>query len=319
VVRIHSLRPFLAMGPAMADQTSLTFDRDFAPAYGTAEILSPLIRRVVCGNPGPFTFTGTASFILGEKTLAIIDPGPENEAHLSALLKAIGDKPLSHIFITHTHLDHSPLARRLKSLTGAKTVGFSSPPAAGSGENGAMRLDASRDTDFRPDIALKDGERIESSEWALTGIHTPGHTSDHMAFALDKERALFTGDHVMAWSTSVVAPPDGNMGSYLRSLEALLRRHDDIYFPTHGPPRKEPRALVRAFLAHRRMREGAILARLKGEPKSLRELVAAIYADVDPRLHTAAGQTTLAHLQHLIAQGKVVGETGNGGDLYRLS
>jgi glyoxylase-like metal-dependent hydrolase (beta-lactamase superfamily II) len=307
------------MGPAMADQTSLTFDRDFAPAYGTAENLTPLIRRVVCRNPGPFTFTGTASFILGEKTLAVIDPGPENEAHLSALLKAIGDKPLSHIFITHTHLDHSPLARRLQVLTGAKTVGFGTPPAANAEETGAVRLDASRDADFRPDIALKDGEMIESSEWALTGIHTPGHTSDHMGFALAKEHALFPGDHVMAWSTSVVAPPDGNMGQYLRSLDRLLRRDDEIYFPTHGPPRKDPKALVRALLAHRRMREGAILARLKGKPKSLKALVAAIYADVDPRLHMAAGQTTLAHLQHLIVQGKVVRELEGTEDFYRLS
>jgi glyoxylase-like metal-dependent hydrolase (beta-lactamase superfamily II) len=303
----------------MADQTSLTFDRDFHPTYGAAEILSPLIRRVVCRNPGPFTFTGTASYILGEKTLALIDPGPEDEAHLGALLKAIADKPLSHIFITHTHLDHSPLARRLKSVTGAKTVGFGAPPAASAGEAGAVRLDASREADFRPDIALNDGETIESSEWSLTGIHTPGHTSDHMAFALAREQVLFPGDHVMAWSTSVVAPPDGDMGQYLRSLDALLRRDDEIYFPTHGPARTEPRALVRALLAHRRMREGAILARLRGEPKSLKELVAAIYADVDPRLHAAAGQTTLAHLQHLIAQGKVVRDTKEASDYYRLS
>jgi glyoxylase-like metal-dependent hydrolase (beta-lactamase superfamily II) len=307
------------MGPAMADQTSLTFDRDFAPAYGIAENLTPLIRRVVCRNPGPFTFTGTASFILGEKTLAVIDPGPEDEAHLSALLKAIGDKPLSHIFITHTHVDHSPLARRLKVMTGAETIGFGAPTSTSGEESGAVKLDASRDADFRPDIALKDGETIESSEWALTGIHTPGHTSDHMAFALARERALFPGDHVMAWSTSVVAPPDGSMGQYLRSLDALLRRDDEIYFPTHGPPRREPRALVRALLAHRRMREGAILARLKGEPKSLKELVASIYAEVDPRLHAAAGQTTLAHLQHLIVQGKVVREAKRAGDYYRLS
>jgi glyoxylase-like metal-dependent hydrolase (beta-lactamase superfamily II) len=307
------------MGPAMADQTSLTFDRDFAPVYGTTEILSPLIRRVVCRNPGPFTFTGTASFILGEKTLAVIDPGPEDEAHLSALLEAIGDKPLSHIFITHTHLDHSPLARRLKALTGAETVGYGVPPRASTAASGAVRLDTSRDKNFLPDIALKDGETIASAEWTLTGIHTPGHTSDHMAFAFAEERALFPGDHVMAWSTSVVAPPDGNMGQYLRSLEALLGRDDDIYFPTHGPPRMEPKALVRALLAHRHMREGAILARLKSGPKSLPELVATIYADVDPRLHAAAGQTTLAHLQHLIAQGKVVHATEKAGDSYRLS
>jgi glyoxylase-like metal-dependent hydrolase (beta-lactamase superfamily II) len=302
----------------MTDQTSLTFDRDFAPAYGIAEILTPLVSRVVCRNPGPFTFTGTASFILGRKTLAVIDPGPEDEAHLGALLRAIGDRQLLHIFITHTHLDHSPLARRLKALTGAQTVGYGGTPGSSAGD-GTIRLDASRDEHFTPDIALKDGETIANSEWTLTGIHTPGHTSDHMAYALADERALFPGDHVMAWSTSVVAPPDGNMGRYLRSLEALLGRDDDIYWPTHGPPRREPKALVRALLAHRRMREGAILARLKDGPKSLAELVAAIYAEVDPRLHAAAGQTTLAHLEHLIAQRKVVRETDRSGDSYRLS
>ena len=302
----------------MTDQASLTFDRDFAPAYGIAEILTPLVSRVVCRNPGPFTFTGTASFILGRKTLAVIDPGPEDEAHLGALLRAIGDRQLSHIFITHTHLDHSPLARRLKALTGAQTVGYGGTPGSSTGD-GTIRLDASRDEHFTPDIALKDGETIASSEWTLTGIHTPGHTSDHMAYALADERALFPGDHVMAWSTSVVAPPDGNMGRYLRSLEALLGRDDDIYWPTHGPPRREPKALVRALLAHRRMREGAILARLKDGPKSLPELVAGIYAEVDPRLHAAAGQTTLAHLEHLIAQRKVVRETERAEEYYRLS
>jgi glyoxylase-like metal-dependent hydrolase (beta-lactamase superfamily II) len=303
----------------MTDQTSLTFDRDFAPAYGVEEILSPRISRVVCRNPGPFTFTGTASFILGRKILALIDPGPEDEAHLRALLEAIGDRQLSHIFVTHTHLDHSPLARRLKALTGAKTVGYGGVPRARAGDGDAVRLDARRDEHFQPDIALKHGEMIESSEWTITGIHTPGHTSDHMAFALAEERALFPGDHVMAWSTSVVAPPDGNMGRYLRSLEVLLGREDEIYWPSHGPPRKEPRALVRALLAHRRMREGAILARLRDGPKSLWSLVAAIYAEVDPRLHAAAGQTTLAHLEHLIEQGKVVRETESAGERYRLS
>jgi len=298
---------------------SLNFERNFAPPYGVAERLSPLVSRVVCSNPGPFTFTGTATYLIGRKSLAVIDPGPAEPRHLEALLQAIGGRPVSHIFITHTHLDHSPLAALLKAQTGAKTVAFglrdSGSPAAPQG----VRLDTGRDPHFAPDIAAGDGDTVETSEWRIDAVFTPGHTFDHMAYALPDEGALFPGDHVMAWSTSVVAPPDGNMGDYLRSLDKLLTREDEIYWPTHGPPRKEPQALVRALIAHRRMREGAILARLKDGGKDVGSLVAAIYADVDPRLHAAAAQTTLAHLEHLIEQGKAVREQAPSQDIYRLS
>jgi glyoxylase-like metal-dependent hydrolase (beta-lactamase superfamily II) len=297
---------------------SLRFERDFAPPYGVAEELSPLVARVVCHNPTPFTFTGTASFIIGSRSLAIIDPGPEDPQHLRALMAAIGERPLTHILITHAHADHSALAMKLKALTGAKIAAFGRK-AAERADVGAVALDARPDLSFVPDLSLADGEAIEAPEFRIEAVYTPGHTSDHMAYALPQERALFTGDHVMAWSTSVVAPPDGKMGSYLNSLEKLLARQDEIYWPTHGPHRREPHALVRGLIAHRRMREGAILKRLHEGPKSLAALVAGIYADVDPRLHAAAAQTTLAHLEHLIEKGLARAEPRDGETLYRLS
>jgi glyoxylase-like metal-dependent hydrolase (beta-lactamase superfamily II) len=302
----------------MNESANLNFDRDFAPPYGVAEKVSPLISRVVCRNPGPFTFRGTASYVIGSKTLALIDPGPDDGQHLEALLSAIGGRPVSHIFVTHTHLDHSPLAARLKDITGARTAAFGAHGAGGKASDSAAKLDASSDPDFAPDIELRDGDIIETGEWRIGSVFTPGHTANHMAYALLSERALFPGDHVMAWSTSAIAPPDGNMGDYLKSLEKLLAREDEIYWPTHGPARKEPRALVRALIAHRRMRESAILARLKEGAKEVSELVTTIYAEVSPSLHAAAAQTTRAHLEHLTEQGKVVREAG-AKDKYRLS
>ena len=298
---------------------SLRFERDFAPPYGVAEGLSPLITRVVCNNPGPFTFTGTASFIVGRKKLAIIDPGPDDPKHLAALTAAIGDRPLTHILITHAHADHSTLAPRLKALTGARIAAFRRESVHATTHKAATVLDAAFDQGFVPDLSLAEGDAIEGPDFRLEAVFTPGHTSDHMAYALPEERALFTGDHVMAWSTSVVAPPDGKMGSYLNSLEKLLRREDEVYWPTHGPPPRDPLALVRGLIGHRRMREGAILARLKEGPKTVSALVAGIYADINPKLHAAAAQTTLAHLEHLIEKMLVEAEERAGETRYRLS
>jgi glyoxylase-like metal-dependent hydrolase (beta-lactamase superfamily II) len=303
----------------MSQPISLPFEHDFAPPYGIAEELSPLVTRIMCRNPGPFTFRGTASYVIGRKTLAVIDPGPDDPQHLDALAAAIAGRPVAHIFVTHTHLDHSPLAARLKALTGAKTAGFGAHGAGlAAGERG-VRLDSGSDLGFAPDIVLSDGEMIETSEWTVSAVFTPGHTSNHMSYALPNERALFTGDHVMTWSTSVVAPPDGNMGDYLRSLEKLIARQDEIYWPTHGPPCREPQRLVRALLAHRHMREAQILSELKNGARNVSQLVATIYADLDPPLHAAAAQTLRAHLRHLIEQGKAVRERGSEADLYRLS
>jgi glyoxylase-like metal-dependent hydrolase (beta-lactamase superfamily II) len=305
----------------MSEQArDLSFDRDFTPPYGVEERLTPIIARVMCGNPGPFTFKGTASYLIGRKKLAVIDPGPDDSEHLTSLMAAIGGRPVSHILITHTHLDHSPLAARLKALTGAATAGFG-PHGAGVAARRGVKLDMGSDPNFAPDIELRDGETIETEEWSLSAVFTPGHTSNHMCYALEEEKALFSGDHVMSWSTSVIAPPDGRMSDYMRSLDKLIERGDDMLWPTHGPPRKDPKPLVKALIAHRRMREGAILARLKDGAKDVSALIASIYADVDARLHAAAAQTTLAHLEHLIEQDKVEREPGAGGkdDLYRLS
>jgi glyoxylase-like metal-dependent hydrolase (beta-lactamase superfamily II) len=281
--------------------TDIEFNRDFTARPGSVVRISPLIRRVLCDNPGPFTFKGTSTFIVGHGAVAIIDPGPGDDAHLGALLKAVENETVTHILITHTHVDHSALAARLKALTGAITCGYGPHGAA----SGTTRVDASADRHFAPDIAFRHGDRIRGPGWTIEGVFTPGHTSNHMAYALEEEKALFCGDHVMAWATSVIAPPDGNMGQYLNSLRLLLERPEDVYYPTHGPSPREPRSLVRAYLAHRRMREEAILARLGQGDRSIGEIVRANYADLDPRLEAAAALTTLAHLEHLIEQGRV--------------
>lgn len=282
--------------------TDLTFDRNFDVTPGKAVPLSPRIRRVLVDNPSPYTFKGTNSFIVGTGQVAIIDPGPDDDAQLAALLEAVRGETVTHILVTHSHADHSPLARRLKQATGAVTLGYgavAAPPSAG------LRLDASIDHDFVPDECLADGDVVSGPGWTLEALFTPGHMSNHMCFALKEERALFAGDHVMAWATSVIAPPDGDMGQYFASLRRLLDRDDQVYHPGHGPSKRDPLPLVRGYLAHRRMREEAIRARVEQGARSVDEIVAAIYADVDPKLHGAAALSTTAHLDHLVAQGKL--------------
>ena len=282
--------------------TDLTFDRNFDVTPGKAVPLSPRIRRVLVDNPSPYTFKGTNSFIVGTGQVAIIDPGPDDDAQLAALLEAVRGETVTHILVTHSHADHSPLARRLKQATGAVTLGYgavAAPPAAG------LRLDASIDHAFVPDECLADGDVVSGPGWTLEALFTPGHMSNHMCFALKEERALFAGDHVMAWATSVIAPPDGDMGQYFASLRRLLDRDDQVYHPGHGPSKRDPLPLVRGYLAHRRMREEAIRARVEQGARSVDEIVAAIYADVDPKLHGAAALSTRAHLDHLVAQGKL--------------
>jgi glyoxylase-like metal-dependent hydrolase (beta-lactamase superfamily II) len=282
--------------------TAIEFDRAFDAIPGEAEPVSALVRRVLCDNPGPFTFRGTSSFIIGRGQVAVIDPGPEDEAHLAALLDAVRGETVSHILVTHTHADHSPLAARLKAATGAEIYGFGKVERP---QDDTVRVDASVDHGFKPDVVLSHGSRIEGRGWSLEAVHTPGHMSNHLCFALAEEKALFAGDHVMAWSTSVVAPPDGNMGQYMASLRALLGRDDRIYWPAHGPARQDPLPLVRAYIAHRTMREQAIIQRLKAGDRTVSDIVRAIYADIDPRLHGAAALSTRAHLDHLVEQGRV--------------
>jgi glyoxylase-like metal-dependent hydrolase (beta-lactamase superfamily II) len=275
-------------------------DRDFVCEYGVMERVTPLIRRIVARNPGPFTFRGTGTYVVGSGKVAVIDPGPDLADHVDALLAALGGETITHIVVTHTHRDHSPAAAAVKKATGAPTYGFG--PHGASGE----AVEAGGDTDFAPDIVTKDGDALEGPGWRLEAIHTPGHTSNHLCFALPQEKTLFSGDHVMGWSTTVIAPPDGDMAAYMRSLDKLRGRDDALYWPTHGAPIKGPQPHLRALIAHRRMRRDAILAALKTAPATPEELVGKVYEPLDPRLVRAASRSVLAHLIELAQDGKVV-------------
>jgi glyoxylase-like metal-dependent hydrolase (beta-lactamase superfamily II) len=287
----------------------LEFDTRFDPAYGQAVEVVPAVRRITVHNPSAFTFHGTNSYIVGTDTLAVIDPGPDDEGHLRALVEAIGERPVSHIFVSHTHRDHSPLAGRLAGITGAPVLAHGPHRAARPLRIGETNpLDASADMAFRPDRELADGELIEGDGWALRAIHTPGHAANHLAFALEGTGIVFSADHVMAWATSVVAPPDGAMSDYMISLEKLLERDDRLFLPGHGGPVYKPRPFMRGLKAHRKMRERAILERLAAGDRTIPEMVRAIYRDTDPRLHGAAGLSVLAHLEDLVARGLVVAD-----------
>ena len=288
---------------------SLDFDTQFQPRYGDAVELLPGIRRLTVNNPSPFTFHGTNSYIVGDETLAVIDPGPEDDDHFAALVAAIGGRPVSHILVSHTHKDHSPLAARLKAMTGALTVATGRHRAARPLRIGEINpLDASADLDFAPDIAAADGSVIDGDGWALRTIHTPGHAANHAVFALEGTGTLFSADHVMAWATSIVAPPDGAMSDYMASLDKLLARDDTLFLPGHGGALRQPAKFMRGLRSHRKMRERAILERVKAGDRTVAEMVAAIYRDTDPRLHGAAGLSVLAHLEDLVARGRVTAD-----------
>ena len=273
---------------------------------GLVEQVHPLVRRVLAGNPSPFTFTGTQTYVVGRGEVAVIDPGPDLADHVDAILSATSGERIAAILCTHTHRDHSPASRLLAAATGAPIIGC--PPLAL--EDDGPRADASFDFDYVPDQVLEHGDSIAGEGWTLRAVATPGHTSNHLCFALDEEKTLFTGDHVMGWSTTVVSPPDGDMTLYMRSLKDLLERDDRLYLPAHGPPVEKTHAHVRALLAHRRMREKQILAELgKGHDQIVR-MVETMYRDVDPRLHPAAGRSVLAHLVDLERRGLVRGEGG---------
>jgi len=268
--------------------------------------LEPLVTRLLAPNPSPYTHTGTQSYLIGSDDLAVIDPGPESDAHREALLAEIAGRPVKAILITHHHRDHSPGARALAAATGAPIVGAAPFAPA----QATARADASFDADYAPDRVLADGESVFGTGWTLTAIATPGHTSNHVAFALPETDALFSGDHVMGWSTTVVLPPDGDMGQYMASLEKLMGRDDRIYYPGHGDAVEQPRRLVRGMLGHRRHREGQILRLLAGGARPVEALVPDMYAALDPRLLPAAKGSVLAHLLDLDARGLVGQEDG---------
>jgi glyoxylase-like metal-dependent hydrolase (beta-lactamase superfamily II) len=266
------------------------------------EQVTPGVRRLLAPNPSPFTFTGTQTYVVGRGEVAVIDPGPDDPSHVERLLSAIGQERVTAILVTHTHRDHSPASRRLARVTGAPIVGCA-PFAV---EDKGPRADASFDFDYRPDRVLADEGRVVGDGWTLEAVATPGHTSNHLCFAFPEQRALFSGDHVMGWSTTIVAPPDGDMAAYMASLDKLLARDDRVYFPTHGPAVEQPQEHVRKLIAHRRMRERQILEQVQEGEGRIPQMVANLYQDTDPRLHPAAERSVLAHLIDLARRGRVV-------------
>ena len=286
--------------------TDIPFDQNFSLPPGQVEEVTPGVRRLLCNNPSPFTFKGTISYIVGRGQVAIIDPGPDDADHIAALLAAVRGETVTHIFVTHTHRDHSPAVPHIKSATGAIVLAQGPHrPARPLNVGEAPRLDASNDLDFRPDRALPDGEIVTGSGWALEAITTPGHTANHMAYALKDRNILFSGDHVMAWSTPVVAPPDGSMGDYMASLAKLARRSEQTYFPGHGGAVNNAPRFVAAYILHRKAREAAILRHIGKGESDIPTVVSAIYAGLNPRLTKAAGLSVLAHLEDLVTRGLV--------------
>ena len=281
----------------------IPFVRDMEFEYEQAQQVSPLIRRLVANNPGPFTYRGTGVYIVGHGEVAIIDPGPDDPAHIDALLRAVEGERVTHIFVTHRHMDHSPAAHPLAKRTGA-TV-YASMLAPKPSECDELRLEAGDDDLFQPNVDVKDGERFSGPDWTIEALFTPGHTANHMAYALIEENALFPGDHIMGWSTTVIGPPDGDMTAYLRSLEKVRDRSFTTLWPTHGPPVRDVRPFVEAFIDHRLEREAQIVAQLEAGLHSIKDMVSIIYADVDKRLHPAACHSVLAHMIRLVELGRV--------------
>jgi len=310
-------------------QTELHFDHSLPPVYGVAQRLSPHIERLLAHNPSPFTFRGTGVYLVGDdKHVAVIDPGPDDPEHIKSLIAAIGARRVDHILITHTHRDHSPAAAVLKQVIGARTYGYgphfnslhpshareratgTSPTSANAhGGSGPVQaepvVEEGGDRDFVPDIVVRDGDVIASDAYHFQCVFTPGHTSNHICYALEEENALFTGDHVMGWSTTVIAPPDGNMGDYIKSLEKVIARKDRILYPTHGSPILKPGRFLRAYLSHRKMRETQIARAIKRGQNTVPLLVETLYAGLKPGLLRAARLTVEAHLLHMTDDGRL--------------
>jgi glyoxylase-like metal-dependent hydrolase (beta-lactamase superfamily II) len=284
----------------------IPFDQTFTLPPGQVEEVTPGVRRLLCNNPSPFTFKGTISYIVGRGQVAIIDPGPDDADHIAALLAAVRGETVTHIFVTHTHRDHSPAVPAIKQATGAIVLAQGPHrPARPLNVGESPRLDASNDLDFRPDRALPDGEVVTGSGWALEAIATPGHTANHMAYALKDRNIIFSGDHVMAWSTPVVAPPDGAMSDYMASLAKLSRRSEQTYFPGHGGAVNNAPRFVAAYILHRKAREASILRNIGKGETDIPAVVSAVYSGLNPRLTKAAGLSVLAHLEDLVTRGLV--------------
>ena len=278
----------------------IPFIKEFAFDYGTATAVTPLVRRVVARNPSPFTFHGTGTYIVGRGNVAIVDAGPDLPEHVDAVLKAVRGETVTHLVVTHTHHDHSPATAAIQKATGARSYGYGphpTGPGAGAQEGG--------DHAFRPDVKLSDGDVIEGSGWHLEAVHTPGHISNHLCFAIPEDSAMLSGDHVMGWSTAVISPPDGSMSDYFTSLRKLLPRKEALLIPTHGAEIRDPRPFVQAYIDHRLDRERQILACLREGPQSIPQMVARMYVETPQHLHRAAGRSVLAHLVEMVADGRL--------------
>ncbi len=299
--------------------------------YGHVEWVSPLIRRVIAKNPSKYSYRGTGTYIVGRGDVAVIDPGPDLVSHRDALRVALQDETVRAILVTHCHADHSPLSAWLKAETNAPTIAFgphgelavddesddesdddrdeSEAERVGEGESAKETIDV----DFVPDIAVSDGNIVvETDEWMLRAVHTPGHTSNHLCFAFDAERALFTGDHVMGWSTTVVSPPDGDMRAYIDSLRKVARRNDSVLWPTHGNPVTDVGPFLDAYLAHRVEREQQLLDLVRAGVERIPAMVEILYAGVRRDLHKAAGRSVLSHLIKLVDDDLVVARSERG-------
>lgn len=295
----------------------IPYVRDLEFEYGRCDQVSPLIRRVIAKNPGPFTYLGTGTYIVGRGNVAVIDPGPDDAAHLQAILDAVKGERVTHILITHHHSDHSPLAGPLKAATGASIYGcaVAAPEVA---EVSTVRTEADHDLSFRPDVSVCGGAKIEGDGWTIEAIPTPGHTSNHICFALLEENALFSGDHIMGWSTTVITPPDGDMSAYFESLDRVKARGFATLWPTHGPPVRDVEPFIAGYIAHRRAREAQVVKAVGDGLSTIREMVPVLYAEVDPRLHPAAARSVLGHLIDLVHRGVVATDGAAGPDsVYR--
>lgn len=294
------------MTEKLAFKTAMQF------AYGVPSRMAAGVTRIVANNPGPFTYKGTNTYLVGTRRLTVIDPGPDDPAHRAAVLAAAEGRPIDHIVITHTHRDHVDGLAALVAATGARTAGYGRGAVESGTEAAPSPSGEAFTATFSPDIRIADGDVLDCGDHALTAIHTPGHAPDHLCFAIDAgggPEALISGDHVMAWNTSVVAPPEGRMADYLASLERLMGRPEAVYLPGHGGRVEEPQRLVRAYLLHRRWREQAIVAAIKetrdGSPATIRTIVPVVYPELDARLLTAATLSVQAHVEHLMERGLV--------------
>ncbi|MAV88692.1 MAG: MBL fold metallo-hydrolase [Rhodospirillaceae bacterium] len=301
-----------------SSKNQMEFNRNFECEYGQITQVSPLIRRIVANNPGPYTFKGTGTYVIGYGDVGVIDPGPDDQDHVNALLNSLQGEKITHQIITHTHLDHSPAARYVSEKTGAKTYAIG-PHGLGKIAK-EITVEAGGDMSFTPDILVKDGDIIEGNGWSLECVHTPGHTSNHLCLSLIEENSLFTGDHVMGWSTTVVSPPDGDMSDYILSLKKLLIREDKIYYPTHGGAIFEPQKYVRAIIVHRKLRENQILDCISKEINNIPDMVSAMYEGLDQRLIKAAQHSILSHIIDLVKRDIICtrGEVGIDAEYEKL-